>query len=428
MASIKSLSSKSPVSKIIKYVTNPQKTNEDLISGINCNPENVKDEMKYTKAHYHKTDGVQYFHVIQSFKPGEIDPNKAHAIGAELASKIAQYHECLVVTHTDKDHIHNHIVINSVSYKTGKKYQVENGAYKIKKESDKICERENLSIIENKKKLEKDKDSVKVKGMSSNEYRVAINKDVPWWKGQVIIHIRESKLKCTTKEDFIKDMEGKGYKVNWSDTRKYITYTTPDGKKVRDNKLHDETLLKEAMEIGFKHANRKQYDGETERNLSGTTRAAEPGIIASATNRAIEGSKQKFSRAENSVSKSTGADIYTELSKQGAIKGHININRECDRASRTDIKESGRTSHQLQKRNLRANESNGQVYEISGQGSSTRSLQESSEAREAKANTNGQSNNNNDRSISNSNNMPIDYINNNLSKELEREKNRGLER
>ncbi|MFL0269248.1 relaxase/mobilization nuclease domain-containing protein [Candidatus Clostridium radicumherbarum] len=428
MASIKSLSSKSPVSKIVKYVTNPKKTNEELISGVNCSPENVKDEMNYTKTHYHKKNGVQYFHVIQSFKPGEVDPKKAHAIGTELASKIAPYHECLVVTHTDKNHIHNHIVINSVSYKNGKKYQVENGAYKIKKESDKICERENLSVIENKKKAEKDKGTAKVKGMSNNEYRAAINKDTPWWKGQIIIDIKQSQLKCKTKEDFIKDMESKGYKVNWSDTRKYITYTTPDGKKIRDNKLHDGTLLKEVMESGFKRVTKEQYDRGAERNISGITRAAEPGIIASATNRAIEGSKQKSSGAESSISKPTGADLYTELSKQGAIKGANNINRESGGSSRTDIKGSGRAGEQLQKHSIRANAADGQVYEVSSQGGTTRGLQESSEARETKTNTNGQSNNNNDRSISNSNNMSANDISNNLSKEVENKKNLGLER
>lgn len=428
MASIKSLSSKSPIRKIVKYVTNPKKTCEELISGVNCSPENVKDEMNYTKAYYHKKGGVQYYHVIQSFKPGEADPKKAHAIGTELASKIAPYHECLVVTHTDKGHIHNHIVINSVSYKNGKKYHVENGAYKIKNESDKICERENLSVIENKKKVEKDRDSVKVKGMSNNEYRAAINKGVLWWKGQTIIDIKQSQLKSQTKEAFIKDMEGKGYKINWSDTRRYITYTTPNGNKIRDNKLHDETLLKEVMESGFKRATKEQYDRGTESIISGTTRAAEPGIITSATNRAIEGSKQKSSGAENSISKSIGADLYTELTKQGTIKGSNNINRESDGTARTDIKEPGRTGEQLQKHSNRANAADGQVYKVSSQGGTTRGLQESTEAREIKVDTNGQGNNNYDRSISNSNNMSSNDISDNLSKEVEKKNNLGHER
>jgi hypothetical protein len=428
MASIKSLSSKSPVSKIIKYVTNPKKTTEELISGVNCSADTVKEEMNYTKTHYHKKQGIQYYHVIQSFKPGEIDPKKAHAIGTELASKIAPYHECLVVTHTDKNHVHNHIVINSVSYKNGKKYQVENGAYKMKKESDKICERENLSVIENKKKVKKDKDSAKVKGMSNNEYRAAINKDVPWWKGQVIIDVKQSQSKCKTKEDFINDMESKGYKVNWSDTRKHITYTTPDGRKVRDNKLHDEALLKEVMESGFKRIAKEKYDRGRERNISGTARAADPGIIARATNRAIEGSKQKSSGAENCISKLTGTDIYTELSKQGANKGDNNVNRESDGTSRSDIKGPGRTDEQLQKHNIRANATDGQVYEVSSQGGATRGIQESSKARETKTNSNGQSNINNDRSISDSNNKSTNDVSNNLFKEVEKKKSLGLER
>ncbi|MDP4146183.1 MAG: relaxase/mobilization nuclease domain-containing protein [Bacillota bacterium] len=428
MASIKCLSSKSQVNKIVKYVTNPKKTNEELISGVNCSTENVRNEMNYTKTYYGKKDGIQYFHVIQSFKPGEVDPKKAHEIGTELANRIATYHECLVVTHIDKEHIHNHIVINSVNYKDGKKYQVENGAYKIKKESDKICERENLSVIENKKKINKDKNSVKVKGMSSNEYRAAINKDIHWWKGQVIIDIKQSQLRSKTKEDFIKDMESKGYKVNWSDSRRYITYTTPDGRKVRDNKLHDEKLLKEVMENGFKQATREQHDRGAERKVSGVTRATDSGIIAGAANRAIEGSKQKFSGAENGLSKPTGADLYTELSKQGAIQREYNIGGEYNGTSTTSTRESRKLGEQLQGYGDRANTTDGQVHEALSQRGTTRGLQESTETRGTKANTNGQSNNNDDRSISNSNNKFVRNNSSDTSKKVEQKKDLGLER
>lgn len=428
MATIKSISSKSSIGKIVKYVTNKNKTNDELITGINCSPENVNAEMNYTKTHYHKKEGIQYFHVIQSFRSGELDGKKAHEIGKELANNIAAYHESLVVTHIDKKHIHNHIVINSVSFKDGKKYQVERGAYKIKKESDKICVRENLSVLENKRENQKNKNLVKVKNMSSNEYRAAINKDTTWWKGQVIIDIRQSQLKSQTKEDFIKEMEGKGYKVNWSDNRKYITYTTPDGKKIRDNKLHEEKLLKEVMERGFRQVTREQYDRATKSNVSGITRATEPGVIASATNRVIERSKQKLSGAENGFSKSSGTDLYTELSKQGTIKGNVNINRESDGVARTAIEEPGGTGRELQKRSNRSNSTDGQIFEAFSKGSSTRGIQEYAEAREVKPNIDGQSNNNDDRSISNSDNMLTNNHDNNNFKEIDKKKDVDLER
>lgn len=426
MATIKSISSKSSIGKIVKYVTNKNKTNDELITGINCSPENVKDEMSYTKSHYHKKGGVEYYHIMQSFKPGEIDAKKAHEIGKELANNIAPYYESLVVTHIDKKHIHNHIVINSVSFKDGKKYQVERGAYKIKKESDKICVRENLSVLENKRESQKNKSSVEAKSMSSNEYRAAINKNVIWWKGQVIIDIKESQLKSKTKEEFIEAMEYKGYKVSWSDTRKYITYTTPDGKKIRDNKLHDEKLLKGAMENGFKQATRQEYDRGTEGNLSGIKREAEPGIIASTTSRIIEGNWNKLSGAENSFSKPSGTDLYTEFSKQGTNKRDNNIDRESSGTSAECTKGTGRINEQLHKHGSRSNSAHKPVYEAFGQRSSARGIQKSTETREIEPNINGQSDNNNDRGISNSDDMLVNN-NNSISKEINKEKKKDFD-
>ncbi len=403
MATIKSFSGKSSVNRIINYVNNGKKTNGSLISGYNCSPENVKDEMKYTKTYYNKKDDIQYYHVIQSFKPGEIEPEKANKLGLELVSKIAPYYECLVVTHIDKGHIHNHIIINSVSYKNGRKYQVERGAYKIKKESDKICERENLSIVESKKKFVKDKDSVKVKGMSNGEYRAAINKDVEWWKGRLIIDIKESKIKCQNKDDFINDMESKGYKVNWSDTRKYITYTTPSGNKVRDNKLHDENLLKEAMENGFRQIVRKEYDRGAESKLTAIAGATRPGIIASTTNRIINGSKQKFDRAEDSIPKPSRTDLYSKFAEQGENERLYNSTREDGRISTTDFRGSGRVDGKTDQYNRGTNTKFGQVHKVSSERGSARSKQEFTEASAINNIISREDNFDDDRGISNFN-------------------------
>lgn len=415
MASVKSLSGKNKINRIVKYVKNPSKTNDDLISGINCNVDTCIDEMSYTKSYFNKNKNIQYFHVIQSFKPGEVTPKKAHEVGKELTNNIAKNYECLVVTHIDKEHIHNHIVINSVSYKDGKKYQVENGAYRIKSESDKICAREKLSVIE------KGKRNKEVKSMSSNEYRAAINSNVEWWKGQVIIDIKECQLRSNDKEAFIKNMEGKGYKVKWSDARKNITYTTPDGKKVRDSKLHDESLLKEAMENGFKRTSSKEYEGTAERNITGAT---SQGLINGTVRRAIERDKQESCRAENSISESTGADLYTKLTEQGDSK----FSYSSDGITRESIGGAGAIKEGLYQYSGKGTKANGEISKHISERGSNGSLEEHSEKRIIETYIPGESKHSDARGISFSNNKlnnnnvthHINQVSKNKSKERER--------
>src|SRR5699024_12000206 len=83
----------------------------------------AKSQMKQTRELFSKYDGIQAHHVIQSFKPDEVTPEKANQVGLELAKKLAPNHEVAVYTHDDTNHVHNHIVINSVNFETGKKYQ-----------------------------------------------------------------------------------------------------------------------------------------------------------------------------------------------------------------------------------------------------------------------------------------------------------------
>lgn len=109
MAVLKVRNSKAKPSKIINYVVHREKTEDKLISGLNCTPENVKDQFELTKNTYKKNKGVQYHHYMQSYKPGEVAPEKAHELGMELAEKIASdKFECLVVTHIDENLRHAH--------------------------------------------------------------------------------------------------------------------------------------------------------------------------------------------------------------------------------------------------------------------------------------------------------------------------------
>lgn len=117
--------------------------------GVECSADFAKTQFKATREMWGKTDGIQAHHVIQSFKPNEITPEKANEIGAELAKKIAPGFEVAVYTHADKDHIHNHIVINSVNPETGKKYHAhgKEELFKIRAASDELCLENDLSVV-----------------------------------------------------------------------------------------------------------------------------------------------------------------------------------------------------------------------------------------------------------------------------------------
>ena len=109
MAIVKFITSSCPMNNIFLYITRPEATDRDLIDGINCTPESALDEFLFVKERFGKTDGRQYYHVIQSFAPEEnVTPELAHEIGMELAMYFGGY-QAVVSTHINEAHIQNHI-------------------------------------------------------------------------------------------------------------------------------------------------------------------------------------------------------------------------------------------------------------------------------------------------------------------------------
>src|SRR5699024_11304554 len=92
---------------------------------------------------------IQELHVIQSLKPNEVTPEKANQLGLELAKKLAPNHEVAVYTHDDTNHVHNHILINSVNFETGKKYQAHGreAIERARSLSDEVCKSHDLSVV-----------------------------------------------------------------------------------------------------------------------------------------------------------------------------------------------------------------------------------------------------------------------------------------
>lgn len=137
----------------INYAMNTDKTEEQyFVTGINCEVETAFQEMQDVKRLYDKQGGNVGFHAVQSFKPGEISPELCHEIGVKLANELwGDRFQVVVTTHLNKEHLHNHLVINSVSFKDGYKYYDNHYTYAlIRNKSDEICREYNLSVIDEK--------------------------------------------------------------------------------------------------------------------------------------------------------------------------------------------------------------------------------------------------------------------------------------
>ena len=138
---------------VIEYATASYKTEEQLyVTALNCNKDNVYEDMMFTKKRFDKTDGILGFHAFQSFAEGEVTPEIAHEIGIKLANELwGDKFEVVVSTHLNTNHIHNHFCINSVSFIDGKKYYNNRHTYALMRQtSDSLCREYNLSVIEEK--------------------------------------------------------------------------------------------------------------------------------------------------------------------------------------------------------------------------------------------------------------------------------------
>ena len=231
---------------VMLYVMQEKKTAWEggpLVSGINCQPQSVYDDFLNTKLLYHKDGGVMFYHMVQSFPKGEmIDPRQAH----EAARRLAEYFggcEVLVCTHVDREHIHSHCVINSVNFETGKKlHMAKEQIQELMRRNDAICQEMGLPVFEAARQQSR--------GMGGAEYHTALKGQS--WKLRLMNTIDECMKYAADKDAFVSLMESEGYAVRWESSRKYITYTTPDGLKCRDKKLHEEKYCKEAMEHEFR--------------------------------------------------------------------------------------------------------------------------------------------------------------------------------
>lgn len=276
MAVIKAVSSKAGIGHAIDYVTKKEKTEEKLVSGLHCEPETVKEEMQATKELWGKTDGRTYKHYVQSYHEDEkITPEQAHKNAVELAehTKAWKGHEVLIATHIDKGHIHTHFIVNSVNYEDGHKLQWSKHDLKDLKERCNEQSREQGLHVPEKGKTFAGEVREETVAWSKDTYQLlkqAEQGKVKSYVQDIALAVLDCKETATSRENFIRMMNERGYGVDWQDSHKYITYTDlareqagEKACKIRDNKLekyYNMDFGKESMEHEFEINARREAE------------------------------------------------------------------------------------------------------------------------------------------------------------------------
>ena len=202
---------------VIDYAADPSKTDsaihdeniethQQFVTGINCLPTTARDEMRAVKKRFGKEDGVIAYHGYQSFAPGEADPKTAHEIGIRLAKELwGEKYQVVVATHLDKEnHLHNHFVVNTVSFVDGIRYHRTGKDYHdMQVASDNLCREYDLSVIEN---IQYGKSKQYGEWRAEQEQR-------PTWRGFIKADIDEAIRMSLTEKQFFRHLEEKGYEI-----------------------------------------------------------------------------------------------------------------------------------------------------------------------------------------------------------------------
>jgi len=210
--------------KALAYVKNDDKTDQQLfVSGINCTAKRAYERMRATKNRFGKTGGNVAYHGFQSFKAGEVTPEEAHKIGMETAQRMwGDEYEIVVTTHLNTDNLHNHMVVNSVSFKSGKKFENHiSDHYKLREISDEICWERGKFVLENSNFYGGEKGAYWVHKNGGLTHRDILKRDI------------ESVLEYSrTPEDFERRLKALGYQFIRSDDKyRHLSVKASDWKR-----------------------------------------------------------------------------------------------------------------------------------------------------------------------------------------------------
>lgn len=247
---------KTTLKKAIDYICNGDKTDDEIyVTKYLCSRENAHKEFELTKKQFNSRTKTLAHHLIQSFVPEEVSFEEAHQVGIELCEKILEgKYEYVLATHIDKDHIHNHIIFNSIDVDEGKVYHSYYGSYmNIRNQSDRLCKEHNLSVID----VETQKEINEIKRRKFvNWYDWNEDKKGSSYKSRLQFDIDRVIQKAINWEHFLKIMEQYGYEIKFG---KYIAFKQKNqqrftrAKTIGDNYTEEkikERILNKDKEIG----------------------------------------------------------------------------------------------------------------------------------------------------------------------------------
>jgi hypothetical protein len=216
-------SERQALADVIAYAANEDKTEKLFYTtGINCSVEFARDQFDTTKLRFGKTRGNVAYHAYQSFAPGEVTPDEAHAIGVQLARELwGDRFQMVVATHVNSHCVHSHIVINSVSFQDGKKFHDCGDTYRqLREASDRICLEHGLSIVDNPR------------GRGVDQYLYKMEKaGMPTRYNVARQAIDEAVALSLNIDEFKSELGRRGYNYRFDPQRKYWTVTPPGWKK-----------------------------------------------------------------------------------------------------------------------------------------------------------------------------------------------------
>ena len=237
---------------VLKYAENDNKTDMKMfVSGINCLAVRAYEQMMITKRHFGKTGGNVAYHGYQSFKSGEVTPKEAHEIGLETARRMwGKDYEIVVTTHLNTDNIHNHIVINSVSFKTGMKFENHISDHiRLREISDAVCKEYGKSVIEGAKFYNAEKNAYWVHKHGGKTRRDILREDVD-----------DAINNSANFIEFVNLMKNKGYEFSRSDLTDHPSVKAPTWERaIRFDKLGDDYKKSKIIERIAQKGNRAPY-------------------------------------------------------------------------------------------------------------------------------------------------------------------------
>ena len=325
----------------IEYVLRQDKTSEQLayVTGPYCHDEINYDLVYRTfleeKKLWNKDSGRMYAHNIISWhKDEQITLEQAFEFGKEFAEKWFQGFQTLVAVHKDKDHIHCHLVTNSVSYEDGKKlHTTKKDLERMKQFTNQMCRKRGLTVAEKGKHFDGSEiEKGEVIAWNKDKYNLFRQQVRDSFVADCAMAVLKALENCISKEKFIEKMKQFGWNVNWTEKRKHITFQNQEGKKVRDSNLFKTFHLdisKEGLENEF-NGNRKKArdsanrDSRSDEELAGYYRQVEAacegaGGVTGASDgreRRVTGEKSEDERVYPEIS---GKDTQAENGKTEAI-------------------------------------------------------------------------------------------------------------